>query len=787
MDVLVSRWNILKSSSKDADHTPPWGHGPQSAAATTRQYLDRTPPSRKHSQSVVCHDLPLGRHRASSTVDVAHLQTSSRRSIEGRSSYKDFTTGESIFILPEGKKHSLGGISNSSRTWGHPPSSSIFSSPVAPVGKDVTNTKLDKKRIRIVIAIVFAAAGIALLTAYLMWHRPTQKTFNVCRTHSCIYYSGLLIDSLNRSSDPCQDFYRHVCDGWIAKEDSSVYGEKQLVGMMNRVAQSLIRATVPNSKQSPAQKASRLFQSCKNPGSGNDREEVRELQKALYAAGVEWPKPSLNPDILKSMVRLRLTLSLVTLLVISITKEENQTVGLVSSSSVLSYMKRKRDQLIKHGEHQGYFNSFRSVFSPPNDNDAQTYPQFVEIEAAVFARLLDSKNETRFATSDDMLTEWSPKISMQRWTAFFHREMNVTDQKPLNITATSVKTIQSFSGLLNASGEQSVHLYLGWAAIQQAAPYVSRRLAEMTLGGAKIADKMRTLLCLHFADTLLGWVVYLPFLEGEVREYPKRLTDVQGVMKSLSTAIATKANETDYIKNAVNRLPVEIVFSYIDMSKRMDELEAMFAEIPDMSTKLVANWLSVVKSNTNPLDESSYIYENMHSMTYETFNVNATSLYLTPLALSLPLYDLHAIRGVKYGTLGYLIAVTLSKIVVVATQEEENSGSQFANTSCITGGPRSTMQTEILARTIALSFLMAAFNAAMGASANENRLPSLETYSERQTMFLVACFLLCNKHSKQARDLCNEPLRKSTVFRRVFACGKDTAMYGTDTCSFFDR
>ena len=37
----------------------------------------------------------------------------------------------------------------------------------------------------------------------------------ICMTHECIVSAAQLIESMDLSADPCQDFYQFACGGWI--------------------------------------------------------------------------------------------------------------------------------------------------------------------------------------------------------------------------------------------------------------------------------------------------------------------------------------------------------------------------------------------------------------------------------------------------------------------------------------------------------------------------------------------------------------------------------------------
>ena len=42
-------------------------------------------------------------------------------------------------------------------------------------------------------------------------------TTNVCLTQSCVEVAAFILGNLDRSVDPCEDFYNFTCGAWVQK------------------------------------------------------------------------------------------------------------------------------------------------------------------------------------------------------------------------------------------------------------------------------------------------------------------------------------------------------------------------------------------------------------------------------------------------------------------------------------------------------------------------------------------------------------------------------------------
>eukprot|EP00094_Tigriopus_californicus_P013393 TCALIF_12954-PA protein Name:"Similar to ECE1 Endothelin-converting enzyme 1 (Homo sapiens)" AED:0.20 eAED:0.20 QI:0/0/0/0.71/1/1/7/0/1168 len=128
-------------------------------------------------------------------------------------------------------------------------------------------------------------------------HQHQSKT--LCLSEDCVMAASTILSSLDRSVDPCEDFYQFACGGWIQKSVITNTDRFSAIDKRNQnIIHRLLRQNVSslrssesgedvgdNSSSSAEIKAKKFYQACMVEGGGQDKQNLDNLQQLVAYSG----------------------------------------------------------------------------------------------------------------------------------------------------------------------------------------------------------------------------------------------------------------------------------------------------------------------------------------------------------------------------------------------------------------------------------------------------------------------------------------------------------------------
>ncbi|XP_074954739.1 neprilysin [Phalacrocorax aristotelis] len=137
---------------------------------------------------------------------------------------------------------------------------------------DITemNTPKPKKKLRwsrleiglAVVALLLAIVAIVMIILYVRYDD------GVCKTSECIKSAARILENMDTTAEPCNDFYQYACGGWLKRnvipETSSRYSNFDILRDELEVVLKDVLDTPSGNDIAAVQKAKTLYRSCIN-------------------------------------------------------------------------------------------------------------------------------------------------------------------------------------------------------------------------------------------------------------------------------------------------------------------------------------------------------------------------------------------------------------------------------------------------------------------------------------------------------------------------------------------
>lgn len=147
-----------------------------------------------------------------------------------------------------------------------------------------------KKPLLVVIAgLSVVVLGLLIAVIVLAIPKPEKTTIkdtaNYCFKSHCLSAASEILDSINTSVNPCDDFYAHACGSWIKThrippDEKSIGTFKNVRNLVNKRLIGLLQESTTDGEHMAVTKAKTLFQSCMDVDA-IDRHSVPIIKEAI--------------------------------------------------------------------------------------------------------------------------------------------------------------------------------------------------------------------------------------------------------------------------------------------------------------------------------------------------------------------------------------------------------------------------------------------------------------------------------------------------------------------------
>ncbi|XP_034153705.2 phosphate-regulating neutral endopeptidase PHEX isoform X1 [Pangasianodon hypophthalmus] len=406
------------------------------------------------------------------------------------------------------------------------------------------------------ITLVFFC--LALLIAVI---GVSQKTASeeFCLTPDCIEAAGSILNKLDPSVNPCDDFYQYACGGWLREhpipEDSSSYGiYPWLRQNVDLKLKELLEQPTAEGDIEAVKKAKMLYRSCMNETAielVDSKPLLKELKKREFrwpvlgdalGSDVQWDPRKF--DLLQTLAQIRTQYSKSVLLRLYVSPDDKNSQEFIIKLDQASLALSRDDYITNSAEAQTNREALLklmvgvAVMLGANEQTAESQMKAVlDFEMKLAQIVIPYENRT----SESMYNRYSLS-KLQRtipefnWLAFvravidskLYPDLSVSSSEQVIVRAPQY--LKDLFRLLNVTESRTVANYVVWRSILSRVTTLSRRFLYKYLDFARVTTGATSLTprwdkCVNYVESTLMYATGRLFVDKHFQEDKKHMME----------------------------------------------------------------------------------------------------------------------------------------------------------------------------------------------------------------------------------------------------------------------
>uniref|UniRef100_A0A2M3YZA4 Putative m13 family peptidase n=1 Tax=Anopheles braziliensis TaxID=58242 RepID=A0A2M3YZA4_9DIPT len=520
------------------------------------------------------------------------------------------------------------------------------------------------------------------------WRRHGgQPGHNICLTDECVRTASSLLAAMDRSADPCKDFFQFACGTWnkmhvIPEDRSSISTFEVLADQQQAILKGVLEEPVNKEDNRATKKAKAFYKSCMN------LEQIRLLDVHALRAALKrlggWPVIEKNWTVPNTSIEYLLGKltgeydepGLVELYVGA--DDKNSSMNIIQIDQLLLALP-SRDYYLKESSegdmkaYHRYMTQIAILMGADKDKAAEELQQIVQFEVRLANATLPEadRHDTSAIYTKITLPELQRRVPQIDWMQYLQTTLGTVRLQPNeSIVSYAMPYLVELGKILRNTDRRIVHNYAIWRLVMSIMTHMiddyqkERVEFRRKLLGIQ-SERNRWSQCVEWTNKKLGMAVGALFIRDNFNQESKEtaLTMIHTIREAFNELLA----DIDWMDDETRAVAKEKAdamnerIGYPDILTNADELEKEYVNLTIHGGLFLENILSILKWEAErnlqllrkPVDKNKWATEP--AVVNAFYNPNKNDIVF-PAGILQPLfYSQNFPKSLNYGGIGVVI------------------------------------------------------------------------------------------------------------------------------------